>query len=188
MPDQTTLLLRIGDTLEILEEILRSIDHAQIDVEMTAERALHEFTFVLSEQTVVHEDAGELIADRACQQGGHHGGVDATRQTADHPTITDLGLHSGTFRFHEFAHLPASGTTADAEEEVSQNVDAVRRVRHLGVELHAEEGKLVVHDRGERTGVGVGERGEVVAQTGDLITMTHPDRSHGGNAAEQSFG
>ena len=164
MSDQTSFLLGVRHSFKVAQEVLRRVDDAKVDVEMTAERPFHEFTFVLSQKTVVHEDAGELVTDRTREQCSHHRGINAAREAADDSTITDLRLHSGTFGFHEFAHLPTSRAPTDSKEEVSQNVDAVRRVGDFGVELHAIEREFMVPDRRVGTGVGVRECGERITQ------------------------
>ena len=56
----------------------------QRDVVVVAEQADHLLALAQPQQAVVDEHALQLIADRLVQQHGHHRGVDAARQAADH--------------------------------------------------------------------------------------------------------
>ena len=43
-----------------------------------------------AQEAVVDEDAGELVADRAVDERGGDGGVDAAGERADHAAVADL--------------------------------------------------------------------------------------------------
>ena len=64
---------------------------------------------------------------------------------------------------------------ADVVEEVAQNPAAVRRVADLGMELQAEDRPAAMPDRGDRTGVGGGQRHEIAGRRLHLIAVAHPD-------------
>src|SRR5690606_3463046 len=66
--DAAPLLLGVLDTGESVEELLACIDHDQMRTEVTAERALDALALALTQQTVVDEDARELIADRTIHE------------------------------------------------------------------------------------------------------------------------
>ncbi len=79
-------------------------------------------------------------------------------------------------RLHEVSRRPVRPSRADLEQEVAEDLTAARRVRHLGVKLHAEERPVGVLDRGD---------GRVVAGSGDpiprrrdihVVAVAHPDR------------
>jgi hypothetical protein len=49
--------------LSLPEEDLRSVDDAEVDVELAAEHRLDLVALVEAQQAVVDEDAGQLLAD-----------------------------------------------------------------------------------------------------------------------------
>ena len=57
---------------------------------MAAEEIDHLARLVLAQETVIDEDAGELIADRLVDQERRDGRVDAAREPADHAALPDL--------------------------------------------------------------------------------------------------
>ena len=69
---------------ELREEALRGVDVLELDVKILAEDALHHLFFARAEETVVDEDAGELIADRLVQKRGDDRGIDAAAQAEHH--------------------------------------------------------------------------------------------------------
>ena len=58
-------------------------------------------------------------------------------------------------------------------------------MRHLRMELHAEERHLLVADGGERAVGCAGQRVEVLRQIADKVAVTGPDRGGGGNIGQQ---
>ena len=75
--DGLALVLRVGDAGKTGKEARAGIDGDQRDVVMAAEQIDHLSRLVLAQETVVDEDAGELIADRLVDQQRRHGRVDA---------------------------------------------------------------------------------------------------------------
>ena len=57
---------------------------------MAAEEIDHLARLVLAQETMIDEDAGELIADRFVDQQRRHRRVDAAREAADHAAVLDL--------------------------------------------------------------------------------------------------
>ena len=87
----------------------------------------------------------------------------------------DRGLDVRHRPVDERLHLPLAGAAAHVAKEVREDLPAVRRVRHLGVELEPEDrARLVLHRR-QRAGVGRGERHEVAAHALHLVAVAHPD-------------
>ena len=68
MADAPALLLRIGDAGEPLEERSARVHDSEVDAEVPAEGGLDLLPLVQAQQPVVHEDAGEPVADRAVHQ------------------------------------------------------------------------------------------------------------------------
>ena len=59
--------------------------------------------------------------------------------------------------------------------EIGEELGAVRRVHHFGVELHAVELARVVGDGRERRAVRHADGAEAVRQLGHAVAMAHPD-------------
>src|SRR5689334_6589410 len=59
-------------------------------------------------------------------------------------------------------------------QEARQDGTALKRMRDLGMELHAIEFAALVRHRGDRASGIVGDDFEARRQTGDLIAVTHP--------------
>ena len=62
--DDLAFLLRVGHAGQLVEEPVDGVSHAQVELEMVAERGLDQLRLVFAEQAVVHEDADQLVADR----------------------------------------------------------------------------------------------------------------------------
>ncbi len=71
--DDLAFLFRIGYAFERAEEALAGIDIFQSHAEIFAKNALHHFFLARTEQPVVDEDAGELVADGLVQKRGGDG-------------------------------------------------------------------------------------------------------------------
>ena len=75
--------------------------------------------------------------------------------------------------------------------EVAQQLRAVRRVHHLGMELHAVEAAAVVGDGGEGRALAGGHHAEAGRQAGHPVAMAHPHllaRARRPDAVEQGAG
>ena len=137
--------------------------------------------FFAAEEAVVDEDAGELVADRAVDEGGGDGGVDAAGERADDAPVADLLADAEDGVGDEVAGGPVAAAAADAEEEVLEELLAVGRVHDFGVELEADEAAVVRHD-GVGGAIGVGEGAEAGRELGDAVAVGHPDGDCRGQA------
>ncbi len=81
----------------------------QRDVVVVPEQVDHGLAFVLAQQAVIDEHAGELVADRLVDQHRGDGGIDAAGQAADHPARADLGADLLDRFLAERAHGPVAG-------------------------------------------------------------------------------
>ena len=61
------------------EEALAGVDHHEVHPELALERDPEELRLLLAHQPVVDVDAGQTVTDRAMDEGGRYGRVDATR-------------------------------------------------------------------------------------------------------------
>src|SRR6266513_1692716 len=64
VPDDFSFLLRIGYAFERGQKTLARIDVFQTNMKIFAEYALNNFFLARAEQSVVHKNAGELVANR----------------------------------------------------------------------------------------------------------------------------
>ena len=185
VPDAAALLLRLDDSREIAEELAARVDDAEVDVEVIAEGRLDEVALVLPQQSVVDEDADELLADRLREERGDDRAVDAARKPADHLRVADAGLDARALGVDEVRHPPRSRAAAGLEQEVGEHVAALRGVGHLGVELDAIEAARAVAHRRERTGARAREHLESGGHLGDLVAVAHPNGGVRVDAGEQ---
>ena len=147
----------------------------QRDVVVVAEQAHDLLALVQPQQAVVDEHALQLVADRLVQQHGHDRGVDAARQAADHLVLADLGADLGDGALLEGGHRPVALEARDLEREVAQQLGAVGRVHHLGMELHGVVLARLVGDGGEGRVLAGGDDAEARRQLGDAVAVAHPD-------------
>lgn len=77
MPDAFSLDLRLIDPGEIIKEGFGGIDDAEVDFEMVTEGVFDEIAFFVAEESVIDEDAGELVADGFVEECSDDGGIDA---------------------------------------------------------------------------------------------------------------
>ena len=123
--DACAFFLRVGDALEVAQEIVHGIDDAQVEIEMALEGFLDQVTFALAQQAVVDEDAGQLFSDGVAEHGRDDGGIDATGKPADDALVADQFTDAFGFAFQEVGHAPRAVAAADAKEEIAEDVRAV---------------------------------------------------------------
>ena len=75
--DNPALLLRIGDTFQGGKKLTGSIHRHQFGAHLLAEGFHHLFRFALAQQTGIHEDSHQLVADGLMHQRGRDGRVHA---------------------------------------------------------------------------------------------------------------
>ena len=156
VPDAATLLLRVDHAGQGVEEPFLGMDHVQIALEMVAELLDNRLGLALSQQPVVDQDTRELRPDGLREQRGHDGRIDAAGQSADHPILAHE-LANGLDRFTgEVPQLPGAGATAGGLEEVGEDLLALGRVRHLGMELQSVDRQMPMLHRGKPARVGGG--------------------------------
>ena len=68
--DNFSFLFRIGNAAELRQESLAGVDILKPDVKILGKHALDDFLFPSAQQSVVNENAGELISDRFVQKRG----------------------------------------------------------------------------------------------------------------------
>ena len=105
---------------------------------MAAKNFLHDLRFAPAQQAVVDENAGELIADGFVQQRRRDTRIHAAAQAEDDPLVADLRADFFDGLVDVVAHRPILAASANAVDEVGDDLLAARRVHHLGMKLQAE--------------------------------------------------
>jgi len=146
---------------------------------LAAEHLLDLGAFVEAQQAVIHEDAGQLLADGALDEGCGDGGIDPAGQAEDDLGLADLPADLADGRLDVVVHLPSRLATADAEEEVAEDVDAALGMGDFRVELDAVEATLGVLDDGALRVLGGGDGLEAARQARDLVAVRIPDAQIG---------
>ena len=148
--DGLALDFGIGDAFELAEELLRRIHMHQRDVVVVPEQVDDGLGFVEPQHAVVDEHAGELVADGFVDQHRGDRGIDAAGKAADHPALADLGADLLDRLFAERAHGPVAGEAGNLADEIADQLGAVGRVHHFGVEHQAVIFALLVLNDSER--------------------------------------
>ncbi len=185
--DDLAFLFGIGHSGEFLEELCRSVDSDHIEAKSLIV-AHHVAELVLAEHAVVNEYAGEIIAYRLVEEHGRYRGIDTAAQAEHHLVVSELLFERGHGRFYERRGVPVAFRSADALDEVGEQLRAALTVVYFWVELHAPHFLLF----GAVGGNGYISRGgydfEFVGYAGDGVAMAHPHLASRTYAAEQLVG
>lgn len=168
-------LFGVAHALKVAEELFAGIDGDDVGVELAREHVDDHFAFVLAQQAVIDEDAGELIADGAVDERGSDRGIHATREAKDDFFIADLSTDFFDGFGNVVGHDPVGGRAADVTHKALQDLVSKGGVRDFGVELHAVEATLFVGKGGNRATGGGGHALEAGWQFGDFVAVAHPD-------------
>src|SRR5215212_3516858 len=104
------------------------------------------------------------------------GRIDPAGQAADDAAAPDLRADALDRLVLEGAHGPVAGQAGDLAHEVAQECRSVRRVHHLGVELHGIEPPSLVGHGGKGGAVRHCDGPETVGELGHAVAVAHPDR------------
>ena len=137
--DDLALGLRIAHSCECLEEALLRINHDESNAGRCDVVPLDLLRLPLAQETVIDEDAGELVAHGLVHQRCRHGGVDSTGQPADHLTGTHLFTDALDLIVDDALHGPGGLTAGDVDQKVLEDPLTVLAVKDLRVELDAGE-------------------------------------------------
>ena len=152
--DDLALALRLGDTSQFCKVAFAGIHTDKVDIKAVgiarAEYRADLFLLVLTQQTVIHEHAGQLLADGLSQHSCQNGGIHAAGQGAQHLAIADALTQGLDVVLHKGVHLPVAGAAADVVHEVAQHLLAFRSVQHFRMELDRVQALLGVLCRSYR--------------------------------------
>ncbi len=173
--DDFTFCFWIVFAFQRVQEALFAFHVNDVQTEVVAEHIHNLLGFVQTQQTVVHEDAGQIFTDGTVQQHGGHGGVHAAGQPEDHFIVTNLLANTLNRIVDDFCWRPQGFTLADVDDKTLQHAQALTGVGHFRVELHAVEAFFFVSHDGERAALGAGNGHEVGRDSGDFVAVAHPD-------------
>ena len=184
------LALRFGHTGQLVIEAAAGVHADEVDIKAAAlaKDAADVLALVLAQQAVVHEHAGQLLADRLGQHGRADAGIDAAGQRTQNLAAADALTQAADRIFDKGVHLPAAAAAADLIDKIVQDAGAVFGVQHLGVELHAVQpaGRVL---RGRHRAVGrVRHDLEAGGLLFNVIVVAHPADVARGQAVKQRAG
>ena len=176
--------LGIGDTLQLLQEQRPGMDadHVQPHLLIGVE---HLPKLILAQQAVIHEDTGQVVANRLVEQHGSHGAVHAARQAQDDLVVAQLLAKRRHGILHKGGRCPVALASTDAQGEVLEKLRPFLGMEHLGMELHGV-GLLAVDGIGGVLHIfGGGDHPSPFRQTGDGVAMAHPHLAGRAHPLEQ---
>ena len=182
------LLLGVDYALKKLEVALLGMHVHEVDVELLGEDFLDLLGLALAQKTMVHEDAGELLADGTSTQGCDHRGVNAARQAQDDAGIAYLLANLSNLLLHDVVHGPRGLKASNVEQEVGEQLLAMRGVTHLGMELRGVDALARTLHGGHGAHVGGSGDSEALGHNADGVAVAHPNALLLGSAVEQLRG
>src|SRR5437762_6690472 len=90
--DDFAFLLRINDTGQLCQESLTGVHGHQVQAQLFFQGLLYFLEFVLTQHTVVDENAGESLSQGAMYQGCSYGGIYSSGEGADGPACLPHGV------------------------------------------------------------------------------------------------
>ena len=177
-PNDLALGLGFAHAGQFAQKQLAGVHADDLGVQFADEHFHHHVTLVQAQQTVVHKNAGELVANGAVDERGRHRRIHAARQAQNDFFVTHLRPDFGNCIGHVVVHHPVGAGGADVEHKAVQQRLALHRVRHFGVKLHAIEMPRLVGHAGNRATRRAGHELEAGRQRGHLVAVAHPDLEH----------
>ncbi len=176
LADDLALLLRLGHSLELFIETRLGVDADKVQVvrAFRAEHGLDLVALILSEETVINEDARQLLADRLREQDRRHGGVDAARKRTERLARADLLAQGFDRRLDKGRHLPIALAQRDAAHKVFKNLRAVFRVHDFGMELHGIELSCRIFHSRDGAVCRLCRHAKAFGRFGDVVGVAHP--------------
>ena len=161
---------------QLLVEAVAGVNADKVDVKLTAltKDLADLLALVLAQQTVVNENAGQLLADGLGQHSRADAGIDTAGQGTQHLAVADLLAQGLDGVLDKGVHLPVTGAAADLIHKVVQDLGAVLSVQDLGVELHSIQAAGLILRSGHRAVGGMGNNLKAGGCLLDIIVMAHP--------------
>ncbi len=166
--------LRVGHAGQLAEVALGRVDADHLHPEVLREDAHDLVAFPVTQQAVIHEHAGQLVADGLVQQCRDHRGIHAARQAEQHLAGADLPAHPLDPVLDDVAGGPAGVAAADLVQEALVDARALARVRHLGMELQRVVAPCLVGHARDRHVARGGDDLEAPGQRHHPVAVAHP--------------
>ena len=180
--------LRLGDALQRLQEVVGRIHGDELDTGGGHEVVLDLLDLTLTQQTVIHEHAGELVADGLVHQGGGHGGVYTAGQAADHLGVAHLGADLGHLVLDDAGGVPIRAKAGALMQEGLDELLPHRRVLDLRMPLHTVQLARGILHGGHRRALGVRKHLEALGCGLHGHAMAHPHALIRRGAVQQTLG
>ena len=171
--DNATFLLRVGHPRQPPQERVGRVHVHQAHAQVLLERVDDALWLAPPQQTVVDEDAGELIADCLMHQHRDHSRIHSARKCADHAAATDLRADVRHGLFDERGRRPITSAATDLGQKIAEQLRAEAGVDYLRVELQPDQPVAVPHRRRGRVVTGRG-RAEARRQSTHDVAVAHP--------------
>ena len=143
------------------------------------------FCLALAQQTVIHEHAGELVADGLVHESRRDCGINAAGQAADHLCIADLLADFRDLVLDDAGGIPVVAETCALVQEGLDKLLAHRGVLDFRMPLHAIQLAGFILHGGNGGALGVCQHFEAFRRGLNGHTMAHPRVLIGGGAFEQ---
>ena len=176
--DDLALVLGVAHAGELAQKLLAGIDMNDVGVQLAGEHLDNHLAFILAQQAMVDENAGELIANGAMDERRGDRGIDTAGQAEDDFLAAHLFADAGDGLVDVVAHDPIRLRAANVEHKAIEDGPALHGVRDFGVELHAVEAARFVGHAGNRAGRGAGHELEARRQLGERVAVAHPHLEH----------
>ena len=146
----------------------------EIHVELLGEHLFDLFGLVLAQESVIHEHAHQLLADRLRAQRRNHARIHAARKPEDHAVASHLLANGRHGIVDDRVHGPVRLQPCDPKQEVRQHLLAIRRVANLRMELCGIELALRAFHGSHGAHVGHGCYREALRHLAHRVAMAHP--------------
>ena len=128
-----------------------------------------------TKKTVIHEDAGQLIADSTMNQGSGNGRIDAAGKTENNFVFTDLMANCFNRFLCEVAHNPVGIGFADLKNECLKNFTALFSMCDFRVELNSVEASSLISHTGNGASRSRAHQFESRRHFSDFVAVAHPN-------------
>ena len=172
--DDFTLLFGVGYALQLGKETLLCICSYEMRIEIAVKNLFYLVAFVFTHQTMVNENAGQLLADCLGNQSRNNGGIHAAGEGTQSLAVANLLADFFNLVFDVVCHCPIALTAADLKQEVFNQCRAFGCMVYLRVELHAIEALCFTFDGSRGAGRGFSDDAEAFGQLCHIIRVAHP--------------
>ncbi len=173
--DNHALLFGLGYPGQAAQENIGGILVVELDIEIFAEDVADAVALIGPEESVIDEDAGQLIADGFMEQYGRHAGIHPAGEAQDDMLLADLSANLLNRHLAVGTHGPGFAATTNLMDEIAQNLLSPGSMGHFRVELESIEAALAVFHSGVIGVIGHGHSFEAGGQMGHLVAVGIPD-------------